>query len=234
MIAVLPAAGEGTRLRPITNDLPKVMVKIAGKPLLEYHIENLKKVGVSTFCINLHYFSKVITDYFGDGSRFGIKIHYAYEKKLLGTAGLLNNFRPFLKERFWFVAGDAFLPDFNLRRMQKFHEDKKALITVALKRRYDRLDCDFVEVDKNLRLKKFYFKPHKTKPPTNLDTCTVCLIEPEVLSYLPRRGYFDFTQELLPILVENKLPVFGYITEEFIEDIGTTERYYKVKKQFEK
>jgi len=233
MIAVLPAAGEGIRLRPITNKLPKAMVPVGGKPILLHHIENLKKIGVDTFCINLHYLPEAITDFFGNGAKFGVKIHYAYEKKLLGTAGLLNNFRSMLKSRFWFIASDSFLPNFDYEKMEEFHQAKKSILTIPMIERLDRLDCDFVEVDRNSKIVKIYPKPHQVRPPTNLDTCMDYLVEPEILFYLPNKGAFDFAHELIPKMIVKKLPVFGYKTNEFIEDIGTIERYQMIKDQFE-
>lgn len=234
MIAILPSAGRGGRLRPITENFPKVMVEINGKPLLLYHIENLKKIGVYTFLINLHYFPRVITDYFGDGKKLGINIRYSFEKRLLGTAGLLNNFRPFITEKFWFVAGDAFLPDFNFKKMLDFHNEKKSLLTIVLRERLDRQDTDFAEIDKSGKIKKLYPRPHAKKPPTNLDTCMVYLVEKEVLNYLPRRGTLDFIRDFVPKLLDKKLPIFGYKTDEYIQDIGTLKRYREAKDFFEK
>lgn len=232
MIAVLPSAGLGVRLRPFTRKIPKAMVPIQGKPILELHIKQLKEAGVDTFLINLHYKADMIKDYFGDGKRFGVQIFYSYESKLLGTAGLLNNFRRFLKERFWFIASDSFLPGFNYRKMEEFHLRKKSILTIPLIRRVDRLDCDFVLINKNAKITKMFPKPHKKKPPTNLDTCMVYLVEPEILSYLPRKGKYDFPSELIPKLIARSLPVFGYLTKEFIEDIGVPERYEKIGRLF--
>lgn len=232
MIAVLPSAGLATRLRPFTDDIPKAMIRIDGKPILEHHIENLKKIGVSTFCINLHHKARMITDYFGDGIKLKVKIHYSFEKELLGTAGLLNNFRKILKSRFWFIASDSFLPDFNYLKMEKFHESKKSILTIPLIERFDRLDCDFVLTDANSKITKIFPKPHRKKPSTNLDTCMVYLVEPEILSYVPRKGRYDFPSELIPKLIARSLPVFGYLTKEFIEDIGVPERYEKIGRLF--
>lgn len=232
MIAVIPSAGTGGRLYPFTKKTPKVMVKINGKPLIQYHIENLKRNGVDTFLINLHYLPEVITDYLGDGEKFGVKIYYSYEKKLLGTAGLLNNFRRFLTSNFWFIAGDIFLSNFNFKKMQKFHQDKKSLLTIALKKRSDRLDTDFAEFDKNLKITKIYSRPHQTIPKSRFDTCMIYLVKSQILKYLPQYGFYDFSLQFLPKLVKRKLPIYGYITTQFIEDIGTPERYKKVNRTF--
>jgi NDP-sugar pyrophosphorylase family protein len=229
MIAVIPSAGTGGRLYPYTKKIPKVMVKINGKPLIQYHIEDLKRNEVDTFLINLHHLPEVITEYLGNGEKFGVKIYYSYEKKLLGTAGLLNNFRQFLTSSFWFVAGDIFLSNFNFKKMQEFHRDKKSLLTIALKERLDRLDTDFAEFDKNFKITRIYPRPHKKIPKSRFDTCMIYFIEPQILHYLPKNGFCDFSLQFLPNLVSKKLPIYGYVTSEFIEDVGTPERYNKIK-----
>jgi NDP-sugar pyrophosphorylase family protein len=98
--AVILSAGIGTRLRPLTDNLPKVMAPIGGKPLLERHFEQFKKYGIKEFFINLHYLPEKITDYFGDGSKWGIKIVYKHEPEILGTAGGVKNFEGVLKNNF--------------------------------------------------------------------------------------------------------------------------------------
>src|SRR3989344_6393127 len=105
MQAVILSAGVGTRLRPLTNTLPKVMVPIQGKPLLQWHIEHVRKFGIREILINLHYLPNIITDYFKDGEKFGVKIIYSYEEKLLGSGGALLPFKRFITDTFFLLYG---------------------------------------------------------------------------------------------------------------------------------
>src|SRR5437763_9158040 len=102
MKAVILCAGLGTRLGALTSNSPKVMLPIGGKPLLEHHIRLLARQGITEICVNVHYLPRVITDYFGDGSQFGVRLHYSLETKILGTAGGVKRFAPILcDEPFW-------------------------------------------------------------------------------------------------------------------------------------
>ena len=125
--AVILCAGLGTRLRPYTDTMPKPMIPILGKPMLEWHIMQFKKYGVQEFFINLHYLPDVITDYFGDGSRWGVKIHYHFEPEILGTAGGVKSFEKMLDDSFFLIYGDTFsLVDYG--RMEDAWNEKKCAI----------------------------------------------------------------------------------------------------------
>lgn len=227
MQAVILSAGEGVRLRPITNTIAKVMVPLEGKPLLEWQIEYLKKFGIKEFFINLHYLHDSITKYFGNGSKFGVKIIYSNEEKLLGTGGALTNFKPFLNQTFLVLYGDVFTA-LNINNLLKFHLDKKADCTTVVRKTDHPQDSDLVDIGNIQRVEKLYFKPYKKVPNVEYGLTAIYLFNPEALQLLPKRVPFDLARDFLPILLKHKKRLFCYNTDEFIEDIGTIERYQKV------
>ena len=129
--AMVMAAGAGTRLRPLTHQVPKPMVPIANRPVLEYTIENLKRHGIVDVILNLHSYPELIKNYFKDGSRWGVHIHYSHEPKLMGTAGGVKKVGSvFKKGTFLVMSGDG-LTDINLTELLAFHRRRRALATMA-------------------------------------------------------------------------------------------------------
>ena len=131
MKAVILCAGKGERLRPLTENIPKPMILINGRPVLEYLIQLCKNNDIKEIAINTSYLPEKIKEYFGDGSKFGVKINYSFESELLGTSGALNNFRDFLDEPFFVIYGDN-VTDLNLKKMLKEHQKNKAFATLYL------------------------------------------------------------------------------------------------------
>lgn len=131
MKAVVMAGGEGTRLRPLTCNLSKPMVPVMDKPVMEYALQLLKKYGITDIAVTLQYLPDTIRDYFGDGSEWGLNLHYYVEESPLGTAGSVKNAQEFLDEPFIVISGDA-LTDFNLQTAIDFHRSQGALATLVL------------------------------------------------------------------------------------------------------
>lgn len=227
MKAIILAAGKGTRLYPFTKTIPKVMIPFNGKPLLKLHIEHLKKNGIKDIYINLHYKPDYIKNYFRNGNILGVNITYSLEKELLGTAGALSNFRKHLTDRFVLLFGDLFTT-LNFTKMEKFHVEKKASVTVAVHTTDHPKDSDLVSIGKNFRLKRIYSKPHQILPDTRLSMAAIYIFEPKCLDLLPHDVPLDLTQDFLPILMERNKRIFCYNTGEFIKDIGTPKRYKAV------
>ncbi|MFQ5585178.1 MAG: NDP-sugar synthase, partial [Calditrichia bacterium] len=132
MQAVILAAGKGTRLGNITYQIPKPMIKIMGKPILEHNILLCKKFGITKIFINLHHLSGKILDYFGDGSRWGVELIYKYEPELLGTAGAVKNFQEELNGQLFFVIYGDNYSDLNLGDALSLHQEKKGIATIVL------------------------------------------------------------------------------------------------------
>ncbi len=228
--AVILSAGLGTRLRPLTDGLPKVMLPFGGKPLLQWHMERLKKYGVKEFFINLHHLPDMIKNYFGDGSKLGVKITYAFEPEILGTAGGVKNFEGKLKDDFFVIYGDVFsLIDYS--KMAAAYLARPGIIGMEVVGDTDHpQDSDLVEVAEDLKFLKIYPKPHKELPPRYKSMRAAAFIFKErILEYIPRGKYYEIDHELLPDVLAKGESVYGYECGEFIKDIGTPERYKRVQ-----
>lgn len=232
MKAVILAAGIGTRMQATFPGIPKVMLSIGGKPLLEQSINHLKKYDFRQIFINLHYFPEVIKEHFGNGKKIGVEIVYSFEPKLLGTAKALVNFKKYLTETFAVIYGDVFTTlDFS--KMLKFHKTKKSQVTLLVHETDHPEDSDLVAIDKTARIYRFYISPHKKLPKdTNLSSAAIYLLEPEILKFLPKNKPADFLEDFFPILLKKGFRIFGYESSEYSKDIGTPARYEKVKTDF--
>lgn len=216
MKALLLSAGLGTRLRPITNNIPKVMVPIDGKPCLQYALENLREQGIKNFAINLHYYPEKVKSYFGDGSKFGVRIRYSYEKELLGTAGAVHPLQDFLNERFVLTYSDV-VANFNLQRMIEVHERNRALATITLDTRRSQRGKGvvFAEGDK---VTSFVEKPDQEIPNAFVNSAFY-LFEPAIVKKIPP-GFSDFGRDILPRITREGL-VYCVRHQGYIFDIGT-------------
>lgn len=234
MKAVILAAGLGTRLKPFTDNLPKVMMPLCGKPLLEHQINWLKKFGFEDILINLHYYPEKITDYFGDGKKFGGKITYFYEDPILGTAGAMKNMKKSLDETFLVIYGDV-VHRVNLKKLVDFHQEKKAIATLTVGENGRWKDTDLLDLDQDGKIIFWHKRPYLKQPKSKITNLAILVLEPEVIPLIPKKEPpIDFSQEVSPLLVSKKMPIYGYLTDEYNEDIGTVERYHKAQKEFKK
>jgi len=226
--AMLLAAGEGIRLHPLTLQTPKALLPINGVPLIQYTLAWLKTHGISQVAINLHHLSDKLRTFLGNGSRFGIKIHYSLEEKPLGTAGGVKKMEKFFDSTFLVVYGDI-LTDFNLSAMIDFHQKAKAMATLALFQITKPWGVGIVEIDEEGRLLSFVEKPPRGSEEGNLSSGGVYVLEKEILSHVSNQGSYDFGYDIFPRLVELGLPVYGYVLgpEDYLIDIGTVENYHK-------
>ncbi len=234
--AIILSAGLGTRLRPVTHNIPKVMVPVGGKPLLEWHIGQFKKHGVREFFINLHYMPEVIKNYFGDGSMWEVKIVYAFEPQILGTAGGIKQFEPRLAENFFVMYGDMFsLVDY-AKMAKAFFAKPKVLGMMVVGRNDHPQDSDLVEVDHDLRFLKVHTKPHQyRKLADNMRTLDAgYILNKKILANIPPATPYDLDRKLLPEVVAGGGIFYGYETDDYLYDIGTMERYRDVQKYLEK
>jgi len=227
MKALILAAGKGTRLKELTKEIPKVMLDVGGKPCLRYNIELLKKHGITEIAINTHVFPEQIKNYFGDGSKFGVKIKYSYEPIILGTSGALNNFREIFDDTFIVVYGDV-IHQTNLAEMIKLHKQKRAFATLALDDR-DSTGKGVVLLDKEFKVLKFVEKPEERIPGTLINS-GIYILEPEILENIPE-GFSDFGKDIFPRLLESGKKMYGFKTEKVI-DIGTLEVLEMARKLF--
>ena len=220
------AGGEGTRLRPLTVNRPKPMVPICNRPVMEYVLELLKRYGVDTVIVTLHYLAEEIVSYFGDGSELGLQIIYSLEDEPLGTAGSVKKVEEYLDETFLVVSGDA-LTDFDLGRVLAFHREKGAAATVTLTRVENPLEYGVVITNEEQRIVRFMEKPSWGEVFSDQVNTGIYVLEPEIFDLMESGQFYDFSKDLFPQLLEKKRPLFGYVASGYWCDIGDLEHYRK-------
>lgn len=225
MRAVLMAGGSGTRLRPLTCDLPKPMVPILNRPIAEHIINLLKRNNITEVIATLYYLPDVIRDYFQDGSDFGVQMTYAVEEEQpLGTAGCVKNIHQWLDDTFITISGDA-ITDFDLQAAIAFHRAKKSKATLILTRVPNPVEFGVVITDEDGRINRFLEKPSLGEIFSDTVNTGTYILEPEVLDYLPENEESDFSQDLFPLLLDKGEPIYGYIAEGYWCDVGHLEAY---------
>jgi len=224
--AVIMAGGFGTRLRPLTMTIPKPMVKVLNTPMME-HIVNLLKFHNITDIVSVLYFHpEVITSYFENGSRFGVKMTYVMAQADYGTAGAVKNAYEYLNERFIIISGDV-LTDFDLTKAIDYHLEKKAQATILLTRVSKPLQYGIVMTNEQGAITRFLEKPSWGQVFSDTINTGIYILEPEVLNLIPYQQEFDFSKDLFPLMLEKKLPLYGYIADGYWRDIGNLNEYQR-------
>ncbi|MEA5532556.1 mannose-1-phosphate guanyltransferase [Crocosphaera sp. XPORK-15E] len=225
MRAVLMAGGSGTRLRPLTCDLPKPMVPILNRPIAEHIINLLKRHNITEIIATLYYLPDVMRDYFQDGRDFGVEMTYAVEdEQPLGTAGCVKNIEELLDDTFVVISGDS-ITDFDLQAAIAFHKQKKSKATLVLNRVPNPVDFGVVITDKDQRISRFLEKPSTSEIFSDTVNTGTYILEPEVLQYLPENEESDFSKDLFPLLLAKGEPMYGYIAEGYWCDVGHLDAY---------
>lgn len=227
---VISAGGFGTRLRPTTDTMPKPMIPILGKPMLLWDIMQFKKHGVTEFFLTLHYLPDVVTDYFGDGSKFGVKMNYFVEKEPMGSAGAIKKFEPQLDQLFYFMYGDMItLMDYS--KMAAAYATKKDPIGMQrMKKTDDYADADVAEVDGEGRFIKMHPKPHTEKYPNAYRTRGSFILDKKILTYIPDNTAFDLGKQLLGKVVAAHENFYSYESDDYSKGIDTMEKWKEVEK----
>ncbi len=227
MKAVVMAGGFGTRIQPLTNSLPKPMLPIVNIPMMEHTIKRLISLGVEEFIVLLYYKPEIIKNYFGDGSRLGVKIKYVQPDADYGTAGALKKAQHYLNETFIVVSGDV-VTDFDLREVAGFHEFKKSLVTITLTSVSDPLQFGIVITDKEGKIIKFLEKPGWGEVFSDTINTGIYIMEPEILKFIPENIPFDFSKDLFPLLIEKGIKLFGFKADGYWKDVGNPDAYREV------
>jgi mannose-1-phosphate guanylyltransferase len=213
MRVLLLAAGEGARLRPLTEKLPKPMIPIGGKPILEHNVESLACHGIHEIAINLHHCPDVVMNHFGNGSRFDVNITYSYEPELLGTAGAAKKLEYYFQETFLVIYGDNLI-DCDLKRLFSFHDEHSGMVTIVLHHRDDVSNSGVVSIDAQDRVTRFVEKPKIDQISSHWVNAGILVLEPEVLQYIPPGIPSDFGKEILPYLLKEGKKLYGYRLKE--------------------
>jgi NDP-sugar pyrophosphorylase family protein len=220
MKAMVMAAGLGTRLRPLTDYLPKPMVPIANRPVLHHLLNLLARHDIREVGINIHVFPELITGYFGDGSTLGMSIRWSEEKQLAGTAGGTKKLEEYWgREPILVTSGDG-LHDVDVTALIGHHLRTGGLATLAVKPVPDPSAYGVVILDRDTKVRGFQEKPHRDEARSDLANCGVYVIQPELLDRIPPDTPYDFGQNVWPALVTAGEPIYAYTTMAYWNDVG--------------
>jgi mannose-1-phosphate guanylyltransferase / phosphomannomutase len=224
MKAVILAGGLGTRMHPLTIDIPKPMLPFANKPIIEHTVELLKKNSITDIVMLLYHQPDIIKNHFGDGSKFGVNITYFVAPQNFGTAGAVKFAEAIIDETFLVISADV-VTDFDLQKIIEFHNSKKALVTITLTRVENPIPYGLVVTDNDGRIKHFIEKPSWGEVITDTVNTGIYVINPLVLKEISEGREIDFSKDLFPKLLEKREPVYGYIAEGYWNDIGGLSEY---------
>jgi len=225
------AAGLGTRLQPITYAMPKPMVPVLNRPVMEHIARLLSRHGFTEAIANLHWFPELIEGHFGDGSAFGLDLSYSREEQLLGTAGGVRKAAEFLGDSFLVVAGDA-LTDIDFAAMRAFHESHDGLVTMATKRVAETDQFGVVIADGDGRIQGFQEKPDPAEALSDLANTCIYMFRARVFEYFPAPGtsrdagpgaspeFADWAKDIFPALLEADVPFYSHEIDAYWNDIG--------------
>ena len=228
------AAGLGTRLRPITYEMPKPMVPVLNRPVMEHIVRLLVRHGFTETIANLHWFPETIEGRFGDGSAFGIELSYSREEALLGTSGGVRNAAGFLGDSFLVISGDA-LTDIDLGAMREFHESHDGVATLATKRVDDTSQFGVAITGADGRIQGFQEKPDPAEALSDLANCGIYMFRSEIFDFFPEPGtsgaagpddplgFADWAMDVFPALLAADAPFYSHEIEAYWNDIGNLE-----------
>jgi mannose-1-phosphate guanylyltransferase/phosphomannomutase len=224
MNAVIMAGGFGTRLRPLTHNIPKPMIPMANKPMMEHIVDLLREHGITDVVTLLHFQPEVIEGHFGDGSEFGVRMIYVAAAEDFGTAGAVKNAESRLSGPFLVISGDL-LTDFNLAGAIAFHRERGADLTILLTRVENPLQYGVVITDPDGRINRFLEKPTWSEVFSDTVNSGVYLLEPSVLDLIPGQREFDFSRDLFPLMMREGKKLFGYVAPGYWRDVGDLLEY---------
>ncbi len=237
--AFVLAAGEGSRLRPLTLNMPKPMLPIDGKPLLEHTVQWLRRYGIKDIAVNLHHCPDVIVNYFGSGEPLDVELAYSYEDTVLGTAGGVRKMRDFIGDSPLVIVYGDVLTDINLHDLLAFHRqvttrDSAAAVTLSLYHVSNPTEVGLVDLDSDGRILRFVEKPKREEVFTDLANAGILVVEPWVIDMIPPGIVFDFGRDLFPMLLEKGVSMYGWVApaDTFIMDIGSHAAYDRAQQDW--
>lgn len=221
------AAGLGTRLRPLTYEVPKPLVPVANRPVIEHILRLLRRHGFNEVIANLHWFADTVERYLGNGSAAGVELSFRHEAELLGTAGGVRNVADFLApggEPFLVMAGDA-LCDFDLSALADAHRRNDGIATLAVKRVQNVSEFGVVVSGADGRVQGFQEKPDPAEALSDLANCMIYVLEPEIFDYFPEKTDPDFAFDVFPALLEHDVPFNVHVADGYWNDVGSLPEY---------
>ncbi len=225
MKAMVLAAGKGTRLFPLTGEVPKPMAPVVDTPIIRHIFELLSGHGIAEAHVNVHYLADALLAAYGEESRVnGMTVRLSREDELLGTAGGVKRLAKNFDGTFVVVSGDA-LTDVNLGELVRLHKEKGALATIALRRVFDTSEFGVVELDGDGDILGFQEKPDPKEAISTLANTGIYVLESRALEYIPEDTFFDFARDVFPRFLEAREKFVGYQGDFYWSDIGTLEAY---------
>ena len=235
MRAMVLAAGLGTRLRPITYEMPKPMVPVLNRPVMEHIVRLLGGHGFTETIANLHWFPELIEAHFGEGSEFGVELSYSREERLLGTAGGVGGAADFLGDSFLVISGDA-LTDIDLAAMSDFHSSHDGIATLATKQVEQTSQFGVAITGADGRIQGFQEKPEPAEALSNLANCGIYMFRSEVFDFFPEPGasklagpedppgFADWAMDVFPALLASDVPFYAHEVDAYWNDIGNLDQ----------
>jgi len=226
MKAIIMAGGFGTRLRPLTINVPKPMAPIGNSPMMEHVLSLLVKHGITDITSLLYFQPDKIKDYFGDGSAFGVDMKYILPDEDYGTAGAVRYAMADANEPVLVISGDL-VTDFDLTEAIKWHRQKKAEATLLLTRMENPLAYGIVISDDDGRIVRFFEKPSWGEAFSDTINTGIYLLEPSAVEMIPMKESFDFSQNLFPEMLKRQMGLYGKIMDGYWKDVGNVDEYHR-------
>jgi len=232
MKAMILAAGFGARLRPLTQTVPKPMVPVLNRPLLERTIELLRLANIQDIAVNVHHLPEQIIAHFGDGSKFGVNLHFSREEKIMGTAGGIKAVEGFLGDGTFLVINSDIIVNIDLCRVLEFHRERGSCLTLVVREDDSPKQYDPIEIQPDGRIVHFVGASSKNIPDNTRRVMFtgIQIMEPEIFSRIPEGKFYGTTEDVFPEMIAEGLPVFGYLHKDYWIDMGNREQYLKVHK----
>jgi len=227
------AAGRGTRLKPLTDDRPKCLMPLAGRPLIEWTLRWLKEHGVTECIINLHHLPERVKGFVGDGSRFGLAVRYSFEPVLLGTAGALKKVADFFDQPFYLIYGDNF-SRWNLKELERVFELHRPLAAMAVHWRGDVTHSGMIEMGADGRITKMIEKPRIEDVTSNYVNAGFFFMDPEIFQFIPAGQCCDFSYDIFPRVIKAGRSLYAVKMDDPIIGIDTVEAFEKANVYAEK
>lgn len=228
--AMILAAGFGARLAPLTQTVPKPMIPVLNRPLLEHTIELLRSFDIRDVAVNVHHLPEQVTDHFEDGSRFGVNLHFSREEKILGTAGGVKAARRFLEGGPFLVINGDIILDIDLSEVLRFHRKRGACLTLVARADASPEQYDPIEIQEDGRIVHFVGASSLNIPDSTRRVMFtgVQIMEPEIFSRIPSGQFCGTAEDVFPEMIREGLPVFAYLHDDYWIDTGNRGQYLKV------
>lgn len=227
MKAVILVGGQGTRLRPLTSEIPKPMLPMVNVPFFEHTLRHLKSFGITEIILSSGYLGTHFQQYFRDGQHLGISLTHIIEDKPLGTCGAVKNVEKLLGNEPVVVLNGDILSNINLKQLLDFHKEKKAKVTLTLYSVEDPTAYGLVSLNGDTKVHEFLEKPSFDEITTHWINAGIYILEPQVLKYAPEGQNYSFERELFPTLLKKKELIYGFPFSGYWKDIGSPNHYLK-------